>query len=202
MLIHFVKTLCSRWRWCPYDKDHDLASAAPFSCLENAATSQDFYRLEQVFVDQFIGSYSKVPEMIVLDMDHFEVETLGQQEFSFYNHHYRSHCLPASVLFDGPWENSSPWCFVPAIGTKEMIKPRSSSGVLKRLRDSRLKTRIILREDGHLSNQELMQLAFDDPYTDFIFGMKGNKRWPNWPHLYFDAVRKIYQRRCSHAKQV
>ena len=61
----------------PLEEDQDLASAATFSRLENAATSRDLYRLAQVFVDQFIGSFSKVPEVLVLDMDHSEDETHG-----------------------------------------------------------------------------------------------------------------------------
>jgi hypothetical protein len=36
-------------------------------------------------------------------------------------------------------------------------------------------TRIVLRGDGHFSNPELMQLALEDPHTDFIFGLTGNK---------------------------
>ncbi len=48
-------------------------------------------------MDQLIGSYSKVPEVLVLDMDHSEDETHGQQEFPFYNHHYY---LPL-FLFEG-----------------------------------------------------------------------------------------------------
>lgn len=52
-----------------------------------------------VFVDQFICSYAKPPTMIVLDMDHFEDATHGQQEQTFFNHHYGSHCyLPLFIL--------------------------------------------------------------------------------------------------------
>lgn len=40
----------------PLDPDIDLASAATFSRLENAATTKDLYRLARALVDQFIAS--------------------------------------------------------------------------------------------------------------------------------------------------
>tara|TARA_R110002124_G_scaffold98914_2_gene244610 strand:+ start:19525 stop:19794 length:270 start_codon:yes stop_codon:yes gene_type:complete len=39
--------------------------------------------------------------MIVLDMDHSEDRTHGQQELAFYNYHYRSHCYLHLFLFEG-----------------------------------------------------------------------------------------------------
>ena len=185
----------------PYEEDQDLASAATFSRLENAATSRDLYRLAQVFVDQFIGSYSKVPEVLVLDMDHSEDETHGQQEFSFYNHHYRSHCYLPLFLFEGVSGK-----FITAV-LRSGKRPKGNENamiikrVLKRLRDAWPETRIILRGDGHFSNPELMQLALDDPYTDFIFGMTGNSVQTKLAAPYIDAAGKIYQLRCRHAKQ-
>ena len=58
--------------------------------------------------------------------------------------------------------------------------------VLKRLRQHWHETRILLRGDAHFANVELMQLALDDPYTDFLFGLTGNSRlkklfWLNIP---------------------
>ena len=43
-----------------------------------------------------------------------------------------------------------------------------------------------------------MQLALDDPYTDFIFGMTGNSVLAA---PYIDAARTIYQLALRHAKQ-
>jgi len=46
-----------------------------------------------------------------------------------------------------------------------------------------------------------MQLALDGPYTDFIFGMTGNSVLAKLASPHINVVRKIYQRRCRHAKQ-
>ena len=85
----------------PLDAASDLASAPTFSRLENAATPRDLYRMARAFVDQFIASYAKPPAVIVLDMDHSEDATHGQQELAFYNHHYRNHCYLPRFIFEG-----------------------------------------------------------------------------------------------------
>ena len=76
MSIYLAKPLSSRWEWgTRLSKiDPDLARVATFSDRENAAISRDLYRLAQVLVDQFVGSYSKVAEVIVLDLGHAEVD--------------------------------------------------------------------------------------------------------------------------------
>ena len=76
----------------------DLASGPTFSRLENAVSTKDIYRMAQSFVDQFIASYCEAPEVIVIDMDHSEDPTHGQQEFSFYNH-YRPPGTGRSVMW-------------------------------------------------------------------------------------------------------
>ncbi len=90
------------------EEDLDLARAATFSGRENVATSQDLYRRAQVLVDKFIGCYSRVAIVIVLDLDHAEDETHGPQEFSFHNHHH--HGDRPRFLFEGLWGK-----FIPAV---------------------------------------------------------------------------------------
>lgn len=85
----------------PLTAKSDFASTSTLSRLENAATTKDIYHLAKAFVDQFIASYATAPELIVLDMDHSEDATHGQQQLSFYNHHYRHHCYLPLFLFEG-----------------------------------------------------------------------------------------------------
>jgi hypothetical protein len=37
----------------------------------------------------------------VLDLDHSDDPTHGQQEFAFYNHHYQSYCYLPLFIFEG-----------------------------------------------------------------------------------------------------
>jgi len=85
----------------PLDEATALASGPTFSRLENSLSRKDIYRLARAFVEGFIASYAQAPRIIVLDMDHSEDRTHGQQELAFYNHHYQSHCYLPLFLFEG-----------------------------------------------------------------------------------------------------
>jgi hypothetical protein len=78
-----------------------LASGSTFSRLENSVSTRDLYRLAQAFVEGFIASYAKAPEVIVLDLDHSEARTHGAQERCVYNSHYRSYCYLPLFVFEG-----------------------------------------------------------------------------------------------------
>jgi hypothetical protein len=186
----------------PLDADMDLASASTFSRLENAATTKDVYRLAKAFVDQFIASYATAPPLIVLDMDHSEDATYGQQELSFYNHHYRSYCYLPLFLFEGISGK-----FITAVlrpgkrptgAENAMILKR----VLKHLRAAWPQTHIVLRGDGHFSNPELMQLALADPHTDFIFGLTGNQVLSRLAQPFLEHNRIHHERRCENARRL
>lgn len=180
----------------PLDADNDLASAATFSRLENAATTKDIYRLAQAFVDQFIASYAKPPPVIVLDMDHSEDPTHGQQELSFYNHHYRHHCYLPLFLFEG----LSGKFITAALRTGK--RPTGAENamilrrVLKRLRQAWPDSHIVLRGDSHFANPELMQLALDTSHCDFIFGLTGNAVLTPMATPWLAATRAAHRDRC------
>jgi hypothetical protein len=155
----------------PLDTETDLASAPTFSRLENAATTKDLYRLAHAFVDRFIASYPKAPQLIVLDMDHSEHATYGQQQLSFYNHHYRSYCYLPLFLFEGISGKFITAALRPGKRPKGAENAMILKRVLKHLRAAWPETHIVLRGDGHFSNPELMQLTLEDPHTDFLFGV-------------------------------
>lgn len=153
----------------------DLASAPTFSRLENAVSTRDLYRLARAFVDQFIASYPQPPAVIVLDLDHSEDPTHGQQEFSFYNHYYRHHCYLPLFLFEGLSGKFITAALRPGQRPTGAENARIVRRVIQRLRAAWPQTRIVLRGDAHFANPELMQLAVDDPAIDFLFGLAGNR---------------------------
>ncbi len=85
----------------PLDPDQTLASQPTHSRLENAVRRADLYRIAVAFVEQFLASYAEPPPAIVLDLDHAEDPTHGQQVFSFYNGHYGHHCYLPLYVFEG-----------------------------------------------------------------------------------------------------
>jgi hypothetical protein len=85
----------------PLDPEQTLASAPTFSRLEHQVDRKDLYRLTTALVEHFIASYPEPPAAIVLDLDHTDDPTYGQQEFTFYNHHYQNYCYLPLFIFEG-----------------------------------------------------------------------------------------------------
>lgn len=158
----------------PLDLDNPLACGATHSRLEGALNSKDIYRMASAMVEQFIAGYSSAPASITLDMDHSADITHGQQELSFYNHHYGNYCYLPLLIFEA---NSGALVTAvlrpgkrPTGAENAMIMKR----VLRILRQHWPLTHILVRGDGHFSNQELVQLIIDDGNADFLFGLPGN----------------------------
>lgn len=71
--------------WCgsaPPDARAHLASAPTFSRLEHSIDRKDLYRLTRAFVAPCIASAPEPPAAIVLDLDHSDDPTDGQQVFA------------------------------------------------------------------------------------------------------------------------
>jgi hypothetical protein len=69
--------------------------------------------------------------------------------------------------------------------------------VLEALRAAWPETRILLRGDGHFSNPGLMALTLDDPDTDFIFALTGNRALTP----FVEHNRKVHALRCENARR-
>lgn len=184
----------------PLDEDNALASAPTLSRLENSVDNRDLYRMAQAFVQGFIDSYASPPSAIVLDMDHSDDPTHGQQAFSFYNRYYGHYCYLPLFVFEGLSGK-----FITAVlrpgktptgAENAMIMKR----VIKALRSVWPDTHFILRGDGHFSNPELMQLCLQDPHCDFIFGVAGNAVLNRLATPYLKQARQIHEKRCQYAQ--
>ncbi len=185
----------------PLDAAMDLASAPTFSRLENGVSARDLYRMARAFVETFIASYDAPPKVIVLDMDHSEDATHGQQELSFYNHHYGNYCSLPLFLFEGLSGKFITAVLRPGKRPKGVENAMILKRVLKALRAAWPQTRIVLRGDGHFSNPELMALAMDDPSTDFIFGLTGNRVLTPFAEPFLEHNRKVHALRCENARR-
>lgn len=185
----------------PLDADNALASGPTFSRLENGVSRKDIYRLAQAFVDAFIASYATPPAVIVLDMDHSEDRTHGQQELAFYNHHYGSHCSLPLFLFEGLSGK-----FITAVlrpGKRPTGRENAAilQRVVRRLRQAWPDTHLVLRGDGHFANPELMALCEADARMDFLFGLAGNQVLTPRAEPLLAKARALHAQRCDFARQ-
>jgi hypothetical protein len=185
----------------PLSADNALASGPTFSRLENAMTRKDIYRLAQAFVDAFVASYATPPATIVLDMDHSEDRTHGQQELAFYNHHYRSHCYLPLFLFEGISGKFITAVLRPSKRPTGRENAAIIGRVVRRLRRAWPDMHFVLRGDGHFANPELMALCEGDDQMDFLFRLAGNRALTPKATPLLERARALYAQRCADARR-
>jgi Transposase DDE domain group 1 len=135
---------------------------------------KDLYRLTQALVDHFIASYAEPPAAIVLDVDHSDDPTHGQQEFAFYNHYYKNYCYLPLFIFEGTSH---------ALGTAYLRPGTRPTGaenamilvrLLAYLRRHWPYTHILVRGDSHFATPEVIDVIAARRGTDFVLGLAGN----------------------------
>jgi Transposase DDE domain group 1 len=184
----------------PLDPAQDLASAPTFSRLEHQVTRGDLYRLTQAFVDHFIASYPQPPAAIVLDLDHTEDPTHGQQEFTFYNHHYQSYCYLPLCIFEGTSHALVMACLRPGKRPPGAENARILVRLLAALRRQWPTTHILVRGDSHFATPEVMEVMAHRQHMDFVFGLAGNSVLLRHAAPVMQEARRLFQQRTAVAK--
>jgi len=184
----------------PLDPTQDLASAPTFSRLEHSVTRTDLYRLTQAFVDHFIASYPEPPAAIVLDLDHSEDPTHGQQELIFYNHHYQSHCYLPLFIFEGTSHALVTACLRPGKRPPGAENAMILVRLLSYLRRHWPYTHILVRGDSHFANPEVMEVIAHRRLTDFVFGLAGNPVLLRQAAPVMQEARALFQQRTALAQ--
>jgi hypothetical protein len=158
----------------PLEPAQDLASGPTFSRLEHSVDRKDLYRLTQALVEHFIASDPEPPAAIVLDLDHADDPTHGQQEFTFYNPYYQSYCSLPLFSFEGTSHALVTACLRPGkrpIGAENaMILVR----LLAALRRHWPQPPILVRGDSHFATPEVIDVLAHRRHIDFIVGLAGN----------------------------
>src|SRR5262249_52471017 len=185
---------------CPLDAEHDLASAPTFSRLEHQVDRKDLYRLTTALVDHFLASYPEPPAAIVLDLDHSDDPTYGQQEFAFYNHHYQNHCYLPLFIFEG-MSHALVTAYLrpgtrPTGAENAMILVR----LLSYLRRHWPHTHILVRGDSHFATPEVLDVITSYRWTDFVFGLAGNAVLLRQAAPVINAARRLHQQRVTLAQ--
>ena len=76
----------------------DLASQPTLSRFENAVSPRSLWRLQDVFIDQFIASFDEPPTHLTFDIDPFDDPTHGQQQLTFFHGFYDQYqYLPRAI---------------------------------------------------------------------------------------------------------
>lgn len=184
----------------PLEPDQDLASAPTFSRLEHSVDRKDLYRLTQALVDHFIASYPEPPAAIVLDLDHSDDPTHGQQEFAFYNHYYKNHCYLPLFIFEGTSHALVAAYLRPGTRPTGAENAMILVRLLAYLRHHWPRTHILVRGDSHFATPEVIDVIAHRRLTDFVFGLAGNAVLLRQAAPVMQEARWLHQRRTALAQ--
>src|ERR671925_973924 len=181
----------------PLAPEQDLASAPTFSRLEHSVDRKDLYRLTQALVAHFVASYPEPPAAIVLDLDHSDDPTHGQQEFTFYNHYYQSYCYLPLFIFEGLSQALVTACLRPGKRPTGAENAMILVRLLSYLRRHWPQTHILIRGDSHFATPEIMDVVTSYRWTDFVFGLAGNAVLLRQAAATLQEARRLHQQRVA-----
>jgi Transposase DDE domain group 1 len=184
----------------PWDPEQDLASAPTFSRLEHQVDRKDLYRLTTALVDHFIASYPEPPAAIVLDLDHSDDPTHGQQEFAFYNHHYKNYCYLPLFIFEGTSHALVTASLRPGTRPTGAENAMILVRLLSYLRQHWPHTHILVRGDSHFATPEVIDVIAQRRWTDFVFGLAGNAVLLRQAAPVLHEARRLHQQRVARAQ--
>ena len=81
--------------------DADLCSQPTMTRLENNVGPRTLYRIGKLFLDEYVSSFDKAPNHIILDADDTNANTYGGQQLTLFNSHYNEYCYLPLLIFDG-----------------------------------------------------------------------------------------------------
>jgi DDE family transposase len=170
------------------------------SRLEHHIDQKDLYRLTRAFVDHFIASYPEPPAAIVLDLDHSDDPTYGQQEFAFYNHHSQNHCYLPLFIFEGTSHALVTAYLRPGTRPTGAGKAMILGRLLSYWRRRWPQTHILVRGDSHFATPEVIDVITSYRWTVFVFGLAGNAVLLRQGAATIEAARQLQHQRVALAQ--
>jgi hypothetical protein len=156
-------------------EDDDLASQPTLSRFENAIGTGCFFRLAELLMDEFIGSFDEPPSQLTLDIDAFDDPTHGQQQLTFFHGYYDQYQYLPRAITCAENDRVLSLCLLygsahPALGADEDVEY-----VVGRLREAWPDVRIRLRGDSGFGVPAMYD-ACERLRLDYTLGLRMNPR--------------------------
>src|SRR6266568_2519016 len=155
------------------DTGPPLASQPTLSRFENHVSRTELYRMALVLMEQFLASYARPPQLIVLDFDDTEDPVHGAQEQARYDGYYGGYCFLPLHLYEG----LSGRLITTIFKAKRFTGPQMLSvlkRLVKRLRQAWPDTLLIFRGDSHFAYPEVMQWIEAQANLRYVTGLTSN----------------------------
>jgi hypothetical protein len=168
-----------------------LASPATLCRFENTITRDSLARMSEIFVEQFIQSYRRPPEEIVLDFDATDDAVHGQQEHRFFHGYYDHYCFLPLYVFCGDH------LLTAYLRPSNIDAAKHARAILKllvqRIRRDWPQTRILFRADSGFCRWKLLRWC-EQHDVGYVVGLARNKVLERRAEAYMEAVEEAYER--------
>lgn len=155
------------------ERDTPLASAPTLCRLENRASRAAGWAMHGVMVENFIASFKRPPEELVLDFDATDDPLYGRQEGRFFHGYYDNYCYLPLYVFCGEQ------LLVSYLRPSKIDESKHAGAVLKllvkRLRQAWPRARIIIRADSGFCRRRILAWC-ERNAVGYCVGLAKNKR--------------------------
>jgi hypothetical protein len=175
------------------DTGAPLASQPTLSRFENHVSRTELYRMARVLVDQFLASYARPPQLIVLDVDDTEDPVHGEQEQARYDGYYGGYCFLPLHLYEGLSGRLITTIFKAKrfTGTQMLSVLKR---LVKRLRQAWPDTLLIFRGDSHFAYPEVMQWIEAQDDLSYVTGLTSNAVLQTLAREVVEQAKRAYER--------
>lgn len=174
-------------------REQSLASQPTMCRLENMPGRVELYKMGKALVDNFIASYHKAPDFIILDCDDTSALTYGQQELALFNTYYGDHCYMPLHIYEGMTGKLVAAILKPGRRSKSINVFSLMRKLIVHLHKHWPNTLIILRGDGHFCSKEFMDWAEHQDKVGFITGITGNAALKRLAEVTINSAEREYK---------
>lgn len=147
-----------------------------------------------------VDSYPEPPAAIVLDLDHTDDPTHGQQEFAFYNHDYKNYCYLPLLIFEGLSGALGTACLRPGTRPTGAENAMILVRLLACLRRHWPQPPILVRGESHFATPEVIEVVAQRHLSDFVFGLASHAVLLRHAAPVMQEARRLHQQRTALAQ--
>jgi hypothetical protein len=170
--------------------EREVASAPTLCRLENWADKRTAWRLHQVLIDQFIASFKKAPQELVLDFDATDNPLHGQQEGRFFHGYYDCYCYLPLYVFCGQQ------LLCAYLRPSRIDGAKHAAAILKllvtRLRQAWPQVKIVFRGDSGFCRQRILNYC-ERADVHYLVGLARNARLEQMTEFVELAMKEAYE---------
>ena len=173
------------------ERTEELASPATLCRWENRADRKAARIVHELLIEQFIASYRRAPQELILDFDATDDAVHGKQEGRFFHGYYDHYCFLPLYVFCGTQ------LLVSYLRPSNVDPARHAWAVLsllvKRLRKAWPKVKIIVRGDSGFCRWRMMRWC-DRHGVFYVLGLAQNSRLNQMADKHLERARRRHEK--------